>query len=181
LGSCNLALLRNKTSFLFSRVDAAAPPNHTARMKPFPILVTFVIGASLAATGLVVGDFKPVPQAVAVAVAALTVGASFSRWRGAIWFVRGVLFVAGWSALWLAVYGAAVLIAPPVTADGHRVMPMGQVFLAFIGSTVLAPAAAFYYVKTGRANVKTEAVVVRVLAAVVAVTALVVNLQFEAQ
>ncbi|MGH8618513.1 MAG: hypothetical protein ACREUW_12555 [Burkholderiales bacterium] len=148
-------------------------------MKPFPILVTFVIGASIAATGLVVGDFNPVAQAVAVAVAALAVGASFSRWRGAIWFVRGVLFAAGWSALWLAVYGAAVWIAPPVTADGHRVMPMGQVFLAFIGSTVLAPAAAFYYVKTGRANVKTEAVVVRVLAAVMMVTALVVNLQFE--
>ncbi|MEO7726420.1 MAG: hypothetical protein ABIS45_04155, partial [Burkholderiales bacterium] len=72
-----------------------------------------------------------------MAVAALTVGASFSRWRVAIWFVRGVLFAAGWSALWLAVYGATVWIAPPVTADGHRVMPMGQVFLAFIGSTVL--------------------------------------------
>ena len=56
-------------------------------------------------------------------------------------FLRiAVVAVISWLASAVAIYHLAVWLAPPRTLDGHPVMPIGQVFIAGFGATVLAGA-----------------------------------------
>ncbi len=54
------------------------------------------------------------------------------RWGRAIL----AFFVGGALAMPL-VYGIAVTIQPPITSDGHPVMPIGQAFLGMIAGPVI--------------------------------------------
>jgi len=49
-----------------------------------------------------------------------------------------------------AVYWLAVSVHPPVTSDGHRVMPIGQVAVALIAGVVLTLIAAILAARHGR-------------------------------
>jgi hypothetical protein len=48
-----------------------------------------------------------------------------------------------------AAYFVAVSVSPPVTSDGHRVMPLGQVAVAVFSGTLLAVLAAVLVARRG--------------------------------
>jgi hypothetical protein len=59
------------------------------------------------------------------------------------WLRTVLAFVVVGGASWPLVYLLAVAVAPPRTADGHPVMPIGQVFFATLASSLVGAAAAW--------------------------------------
>lgn len=65
--------------------------------------------------------------------------------RPRIRWLRGLVAFAGVGGIALPVlYFAAITIAPPITSDGHPVMPIGQVMFASVFAPLLGFVAAYF-------------------------------------
>lgn len=67
-----------------------------------------------------------------------------------------IIFIVFTSASIIAVFLLAIWISPPVTPDGHPVMPLGQLFVSFPIGIVLSLIMCFLYFKKIRIDRKLE-------------------------
>lgn len=58
------------------------------------------------------------------------------------WLRAALAFVATTALAMPLIYFVAITIAPPVTSDGHPVMPIGQAGIALVGAPILGLLAA---------------------------------------
>jgi len=116
-----------------------------------PVLHVSILAFLVASLGPLALSLKPIPGALLVAPFAGHAACAALGARRARASLAGAIF---WVAMALAstvgAYALFVLVSPPVTSDGHPVMPMGQAFGAGIFGPLVGGLLAYAYGKTVR-------------------------------
>jgi hypothetical protein len=135
------------------------------------VLVFAYLAAALGALWLAM---KPIPALVLLAPLVLHALATAARAERLQTALAAFSF---WIALALAstvgMYAAAELVAPPITSDGHPVMPIGQAFFAAVVGPIVGVAIAYVIGKKVDAPPRARSLVLHALLALLLAIAIV--------